>query len=212
MIMSRRKNIQPEEQPLCEAEWALEVACPHPIAEVATAFRMTGYRKQNKCFLHRNDNVISRVLRLLTEKGFAVLMRCPHGCRLHNGDLGCECEKQSPGKLKARKNTFCSLEIEVAVETISLAAEQLCFLDKNLTPQQFRQMADLAEARLILRRLENHLAAHGLVEEVITTSDKGDRTTSGRVSSFLDARMRLMQLVRGHESDLGLHTAPEKRP
>jgi len=187
----------------CDAEWAPGVPCPHPVPRIPKAFRIRGFRSQSRCYLHRGDNVISKVLHLLTEKGSAVLARCPHGCL----------DDPCPVAGGMRRDTFCRDEVAAAVGVIKLAAYQLCALSRDLAPQQFRLLADLATARVILRRIEAHLAREGVVEEVVTTSNNGERVTRGTLSSFLEGRARLLRIIRQHELDLGLYdTVPEDAP
>ena len=179
--------------PACDALWAPGVPCPHPVPRIPKAFRTRGFRVRPRCYLHRGDNVTSKVLHLLTEKGSAVLARCPDGCH----DDACRIPRATAA--------FCRYEVEAAVEVIELAAGQLCALSRDLAPQQFRLLADLTTARVILRRIENHLAREGVVEEVTTTSDNGERITRGTLSSFLEGRSRLLRVIRQHELDLGLY-------
>lgn len=189
---------------LCEAEWAAGCRCPHPVPDVPPAFRSPGFRRQAKCYLHRRDNALSKALCLLSERGYTVLLRCPEGCRQYGGGFGCDCRRADGRPAKPRRRTYCRYEVEAAIDILRLSLEQLMSTGQHLTPQHFRRLADLCTARLILGRLESRLAERGLVEEITSTSDNGERTTSGRVSSFLAARARLLSIVRQDERDLGL--------
>ncbi len=189
---------------LCVAEWTSGVLCPRAAPEIPPPLRTAGYREQPKCYLHRNDNVVSKVLHLLADRGYAVLMRCPDGCAHYGGSFGCDCKTGDGQLARPRRSTYCLYEVDAAIVIIQLAVEQLLAMESHLSPQHFRRLADLCSARLILGRLESHLVQHGVVDEVSTQTDNGQRTTSGRVSSFVAARLRLMALVRQHERDLGL--------
>lgn len=185
-------------RPACQATLNGGRSCDLPLQHVPERLLLVppAQAQRDRCVLHRSDNRASRVLAILAERRHPLLRgveaACPYwevcgvGAPVHVGADG-------PG---------CVLEVE---ETFGLIVRYLDTLDEVGAvshPLVDQAVADLVVRRLLLSRIEAHLATRGILEEIRTTGDGGERVTTGRASSLLRQVVALAQSIRVEETRL----------
>lgn len=160
----------------------------HPLPE---RFRLHAQPAQDVfCLLHRSDNRVSLVLGVIAERREPILagteLRCAY-CR---------------EVLLDPTRSICLLSLEEAIGLVVRYLDAIAQLDIAPTPVTDVQIADLVILRLMLSQVQGHLLREGIVEAVHVQSDSGQRTTTGRVSSFLREMRALEETIRQGEAQL----------
>lgn len=172
--------------------------CGLPVHDVPAELLLVepAQAQSGRCLRHRDDKRISRVLAVLAERRHPVLEGAPPVCPYS------EVCGAAPPALPAAHGPGCVLELHEAVGHITRYL--LALGDGGRAPEALTDqlVANLTVRQLLLSRVESRLIARGVIEEVRTISDSGERVTSGRASSLLRAAAQLAQSIRCDEERL----------